>query len=103
MQTQALSPVMQMLQNHIAAHTTYGEEWPADAEFAVAWRTSTWPCGWSDIRHIDFFASKQELDAWMDKQRKWASYEDNYVAWEVYEWDLGPTRRYDLDRSSGNV
>ena len=39
----------------------------------------------------------------MDKQRKWASYEDNYVAWEIYEWDLGPTRRYDLDRSSGNV
>jgi acyl-ACP thioesterase len=43
------------------------------------------------------------MDAWMEKQRKWAMLEDNHIAWRVYEWDLGPQRLIELDRNADNV
>ncbi len=98
-----MSPALQFLQDHIESHFHGGERWPDDAEFAVVWRTSTWPVGWSDMQHTDFFASREAMDVWMEKQRKWAMLEDNYIAWRVYEWDLGPQRLIELDRSAGNV
>ncbi len=97
------SPILTALIDHVDSHFHGGERWPDDAQFSAVWRTSTWPIGWSDMQHTDFFTDRASLEAWMAKQKKWAELEDNYIAWVVYEWDLGPQRLSELDRSSGNV
>lgn len=98
-----LSPVMQVLHDHIESHFHGGERWPDDAEFAVVYRTSTWPIGWHHSNYTEFFTSRKALAEWMEKKEKWSSMEDNLIAWRIYEWDLGPQRLFELDHNSGNV
>lgn len=75
---------------HIDSHKTNGREWPYDAEFCVVYATSTWPCGWDKEPYIKFFNNRGALDTWIAEQLDWATLEDNYVAFQAFEWDLGP-------------
>ena len=95
--------IMDALKAHIDTHHTNGEAWPDDAEYAVVYRTSTWPCGWSDLTHVSFFDSRDGLDKWMEAQRGWAKCEDNHIAWMVYQWDLGPNHRSEFDHNAYRV
>lgn len=95
--------IMAALKAHIESHHTNGTAWPDDAVFAVVSRCSTWPCGWSDTSHVDFFDSRETMDKWMETQIGWAKCEDNYIAWMVYEWDLGPNHRPEFDRNAYRV
>jgi hypothetical protein len=98
-----VSPLMAQIQRHLDSHMTGGKDWPADAEFAVVYNHSTWPCGWGDESHVEFFTSEDDMQKWVARQHDWAKCEDNYVAYQVYEWDLGPQRRYDLAFCTGNL
>lgn len=88
---------------HIDSHQTEGTDWPTSALFCAVSRTSTWPIGWSAHRFTEFFESMADLEAWKIKQHEWAKYEDNYIAYRIYEWDLGPTIRFDLSYNEFNV
>lgn len=92
-----------MIATHVEAHQTGGKDWPLDAEYAVKYNMSTWPCGWMKEASVEFFKSLDDLNAWIAHKHEWARCEDNYVAFTVYEWDLGPTLRTDLSHDQGNV
>lgn len=91
-----VSPLVAAIERYRGAHMTGGQHWPADAQFAVVYNHSTWPCGWEKESLVKFFVNEADLHSWIADQRDWAKCEDNYVAYQVYEWDLGPQRRDDL-------
>lgn len=95
--------IAQALYNHMQSHDTAGHSWPDSAEFAVVHCESTWPCGWEQYSAVKFFDSRQELECWIEDKREWMQLEDNYAAWRVYEWDLGPQYRHELSHNEGNV
>lgn len=88
---------------HLEAHRTGGKDWPTDAVFAVKYNMSTWPLGWQKEAYVEFFPTLEALEAWKAAKHDWALCEDNYVAYTVYEWDLGPNVRADLSHDQGNV
>lgn len=79
-------------QAYIDSHKTGGKVWPNDAEFAVCYYLSTWPMGWLRESSMEFFTCRADLDTWIADKCEWAKCEDNYVAYQVYEWDLGPNK-----------
>lgn len=95
--------IFDLLDKHIASHTTAAVAWPDDAEFCVVYNTSTWPCGWGKEAHVEFFKSQQELNAWVGKMRKWSRLEDNYYAFQAYRWDLGPRAIQGFACNTGNL
>ena len=80
-----------ILTRHIDSHQTAGVDWPASATHAVVYRVSTWPMGWSRETSISFFDSESQLNDWIQKYNEWSRLEDNYVAYQAYVWDLGPS------------
>ena len=95
--------IMVALSKHLDRHMTDGNEWPADAEFAVVYSYSTWPMGWDTESHVRFFSNREELDIWVKVQHEWTRYEDNHVAYQAYQWDLGPNLMDDVSWSTGNL
>lgn len=81
------------LNAHVDSHKTLGHAWPPSAQFALLNRQSTWPIGWSATQGLEFFDTKEQLDAKVASLHEWAKLEDNYVAYRVYEWDWGPQVR----------
>jgi len=74
---------------HIDSHQTEGIDWPSTATHCVVVRYKTWPCDWGG-KNIQFFDSRLDLNRWLERTKKWATYEDNCVEYRVYEWDWGP-------------
>lgn len=100
---EATVALMTFLSAHLDSHRLYGRDWPATAQFAVAHRYSTWPLGWGRERFVDFFDTREQMDAWLKKQFEWAKLEDNHFAYQVYEWDLGPKEVVGSCWCAGNV
>lgn len=96
LQTQLTPTLSALLVKHLDLHQTNGVDWPADAEYCVVYRHSTWPVGWekeldgTPRRHVDFFRTQEDLDAWVHEKHHWMRLEDNYVAYQGYSWDFGP-------------
>lgn len=96
MQTRLGPTLSDLLVRHLDLHRTNGQDWPDSAEYCVVFRYSTWPVGWETElngvprRHVEFFDTREELDAWVKKQHEWMRLEDNYVAYQGYTWDWGP-------------
>jgi len=88
--------------DHLDSHRTAGHDWPADAEYAAVYSFSTWPCGFQHA-YIKFFKSLADFEQWVASYADWRRLEDNYMAYRVYEWNLGPVFRFDLSHSDGNV
>ena len=93
-----VATLMNAIRGHIDMHSTLGQAWPDDAEYAVAYRYSTWPIGWDDHTTLKFFTSKEELDLWFNAFVDWAKMEDNDFACRAWKWDLGPNRIFEYDR-----
>ena len=85
-----LQQIRGCLTRHIESHSTLGQPWPNDATHAVVYRLSTWPVGWEKESTVTFFTSLDMFKAWLAEKQEWAKCEDNYVAYQGYEWDLGP-------------
>ena len=77
---------------HIDSHQTAGHAWPCNSSHAIVYKYSTWPCGWEKETTISFFTSEKGVEEWVHHQTEWARCEDNYVAFQVYFWDLGPSK-----------
>lgn len=90
----------QLLSGHIDSHRTLGVDWPNDAEFCVVVKFHTWPVGWQKEPSIIFFKNADLLDEWKARMVRWSALEDNYVAYLVYAWDLGPVERPELSDES---
>jgi hypothetical protein len=98
-----MNSILQAIISTIQTQNTGGIPWPDDAVFAVKYNMSTWPIGWGKEASVKFFPSEAELLEWMDSMQKWSRLEDNYAAWSVFEWNLGPNLRMDLDNKVSNV
>lgn len=82
--------VVDALAKHVAGHTTGGHDWPAAATHALLYNVSTWPMGWCKESCIDFFTDIEDLRKKIEELNEWSKCEDNYIAYQAYEWDLGP-------------
>lgn len=89
-----------VFKGHIAKVIAEGEGWAPDDEFKVVTRCRTWPMGWEKEGYERYFKSKEELDEYVESYRQWAMYEDNLVKISVWEWDLGPTFKEELNFGS---
>lgn len=89
-QDAAIKEIARRLKVHADAHQTCGRDWPGDAEFCVVYRTSTWPIGWDKESSVAFFRSSDDLNKWIQSKFVWTECEDNYFAFQAYQWDLGP-------------
>lgn len=103
MNTQTNSILASTVIANLAAQTTLGITWPADAEFCLASKTTTWPCGWDKYTYVEFFNSREELEAAIAHKNDWALCEDNDYAMRVYGWDWGPQHLPEYDRQSYQV
>lgn len=86
-----------------SVYMTRGVSWPNDAVYATVTNHSTWPCGWGKESSVEFFSTREGLDARLTALREFGRYEDNYYALEVYEWDLGPTLLPEFSVNEGNL
>lgn len=82
-----LGDVMKM---QIQAIIAESEGWPDEAVYKTENHSHTWPMGWSKQKFTNYFATKEELDAYLENCRDWAKCEDNQMIIQVWEWDLGP-------------
>lgn len=92
-----------LLQKHIDSHQTAGHVWPDDAAFALRYRYHTWPCGWDREAHVQFFETRSQLDSKVQLLKEFAELEDNFVAYQAYEWDLGPKAVPEVAVNLGNL
>lgn len=86
------APMTEMVQS-ILATTEEFAHWPDSAEYHVEYRLKCWPMGFDDGHHV-YFDNKDELDAWLEEKREWASLEDNAMSYYIERWDLGPVFHY---------
>ena len=86
-----------MANKFVESHQTLGHPWPNDATHAVAYRTSTWPCGWDKEVTLRFFTSLEEMREFITGYVDWTLSEDNYFEFQAYEWDLGPYAMKSVD------
>lgn len=104
-----IEQLIALLNAHLDAHQVNREDWPANAEYCVLYRCSTWPIGWAvelsgrPRRHVEFFQNKAALDAWIEKQREWSRLEDNYIAFQAYGWAWGPHVIEEVAQNTGNL
>ncbi len=85
--------LLRSLQKHVDAHHISRHSWPDDAEFAIRYKLSAWPYPESQNRDIvAFFKTKEQLQDKIQELECFSQMEDNYAEYQVYEWDLGPTR-----------
>lgn len=83
------STLMAILENTILQSRICGKDWPDDALYAVAYDVWNWPT-YNKRGDVVFFRVREDLDRWIRDKRIWASMEDNYADWIVFEWDWGP-------------
>ena len=76
-----------------ASHCTYGQDWPSNAEFAIAVRKDRRSTGtWANAKVVvSFFTNEEQLNEAVKKltiERLIDS--DVRQAWQTFCWDLGP-------------
>lgn len=59
--------------------------WPDNMMYKVEATYRTWPMGWDKEPNVVFVQTESELQADLEKLRKWALCEDNEVRIEVYK------------------
>lgn len=91
------------IQNYLDVNQVGGLDWPTDAVFAAKHRMSAWPTGWCDNAVVSFFVSLGALETFLARKAIWAKGQDNLVAIQVYEWNLGPVERADLSVNVAEV
>lgn len=70
-------------QRYIESHQTGGMRWPDAAEYAVKYNIRD-NQGWMQNSQAEFFLNRADLDQWIEDQK------DRHIAYQAYEWDLGP-------------
>lgn len=66
-------------------------DWPNDAVFKVSYSVKSWPCDYT--HHTVYFHTREDMDAWLADQHKWARQEGNSFQMNaIYEWDFGPNQ-----------
>lgn len=92
-----------IIANALEGATLLGVHWPAEKEFAIVQRYSTWPKGWLPEIYVSFYDTEDELKAALKSTEEWSLCEDNYFARRVYRWDWGPVEMMEHSSHDYNI